>query len=256
MSRSEDIRNEVYRFLRQQKEFRYPDPILPGFKGIGKGSAIAAASTAAGATRKTAAGTIATTAPASAPAAARTDLAGARAELGECTRCGLHGQRTNLVFGVGNPNAKLMFIGEAPGADEDRKGEPFVGRAGQLLDKIFAAAEIRREDVYITNIVKCRPPGNRDPHPDEVTTCNPFLLQQIDAIQPQLICALGRFAAQTLLDKTEGIGRLRGRWFDWHGKRLICTYHPSACLRNESYKRPVWNDFQMLRDAYKELVEN
>ncbi len=247
MSRSEDIRNEVYRFLRQQKEFRYPDPILPGFRGIGKGIATKPVS--------------AVSAP-PAPAATRPaapaggNLTTVREDLGECTRCGLHGQRTNLVFGVGNPNAKLMFIGEAPGADEDRIGEPFVGRAGQLLDKIFAAADIRREDVYITNIVKCRPPGNRDPQPDEVTTCNPFLLQQIDAIQPQLICALGRFAAQTLLDKTEGIGRLRGRWFDWHGKRLICTYHPSACLRNESYKRPVWNDFQMLRDAYKELVEN
>lgn len=270
MSRSEDIRNEVYRFLRQQKEFRYPDPILPGFQGIGQGGAasarIASAPATAPVTQPAAPANSVTppTPPTARPQTAqqpdstqRQDLAGARAELGDCTRCGLHGQRTNLVFGVGNPNAKLMFIGEAPGADEDRNGEPFVGRAGQLLDKIFAASDIRREDVYITNIVKCRPPGNRDPQPDEVATCNPFLLQQIDAIQPQLICALGRFAAQTLLDKTEGIGRLRGRWFDWHGKRLICTYHPSACLRNESYKRPVWNDFQMLRGAYKALmVEN
>jgi DNA polymerase len=170
-----------------------------------------------------------------------------------CDRCGLHRKRTKLVFGTGNPGADLMFIGEGPGGEEDRIGEPFVGRAGRLLDKILEAAGIDRREVYITNVVKCRPPGNRDPEPEEIATCLPILRRQIEIIDPRIICTLGRHAAQTLLGKADSIGRMRGRWYDWEGRRLICTYHPSACLRNTDYKRPVWEDFKLLRDAYQTL---
>ena len=176
-----------------------------------------------------------------------------RADMGDCRECVLSEKRKQIVFGVGNESADLMFVGEAPGADKDRLGEPFVGNAGKLLDKILAAAGLDRKSVYITNIVKCRPPENRDPRPDEVLGCNAYLLRQIDVIKPKIICALGRFAAQTLLKKQDGIGKLRGRWYDWNGIKLICTYHPSACLHNTDYKRPVWDDFQMLRDAYREI---
>ena len=197
-------------------------------------------------------------APVAAPAAAKSaagcdTLPSISADMVGCSECELADKRTQIVFGTGDPGADLIFIGEAPGADEDRVGEPFVGRAGQLLDKILDAAGFTRRDVYITNIVKCRPPGNRDPKPDEVISCNEYLLRQISAIEPKIICALGRFAAQTLLKKYDGIGKLRGRWFDWNGMKLICTYHPSACLRNEDLKRPVWNDIKMLRDAYREI---
>ncbi len=187
------------------------------------------------------------------PPAGSDTLESIRAGMDSCAGCGLADERTQIVFGVGNPEAKLVFIGEAPGAEEDRVGEPFVGNAGRLLDKILAAAGFARRDVYITNIVKCRPPGNRDPKPEEVISCNEYLLRQISTIEPQFICALGRFAAQTLLKKYDGIGRLRGRWYDWNGIQLIATYHPSACLRNEELKRPVWNDIKMLRDAYREI---
>ena len=128
-----------------------------------------------------------------------------------------------------------------------------MGRAGQLLNRILAAAEIEREEVYITNVVKCRPPGNRDPQPEEIVTCIPILRRQIERNNPKILCALGRFAAQTLTGRPETIGRLRGTWYDWEGRKLICTYHPSACLRNPNYKRPVWEDFQKLRDAYRAL---
>ncbi len=177
-----------------------------------------------------------------------------RADLAGCERCALRERRRSIVFGVGNGEADVMFVGEAPGADEDRRGEPFVGKAGRLLDKILAAAGFSRSEVYITNIVKCRPPGNRDPRPDEVFACNPFLLRQIEIVRPKIICALGRFAAQTLLKTHDGIGRVRGRWYDWNEDvKLICTYHPSACLRNVDYKKPVWNDFRMLRDEYRKI---
>jgi DNA polymerase len=194
----------------------------------------------------------AATAPAAPAADPGAETAGAarleavRQELGDCQRCKLAPTRTSLVFGVGSPDAALMFVGEGPGADEDRLGEPFVGAAGQLLDKMIAAMGLRREEVYICNIVKCRPPRNRDPEPDEVAACKPFLHQQIAAIRPRLIVALGKPAAQCLLQSTAPIGALRGRWHDFDGIPLMPTYHPAALLRNEGYKRPTWEDLKLV----------
>jgi DNA polymerase len=173
-------------------------------------------------------------------------LAAVRERLGDCQRCKLAPTRTSLVFGVGSPDAEVMFVGEGPGADEDRLGEPFVGAAGQLLNKMIGAMGLRREDVYICNIVKCRPPKNRDPEPDEVDTCKPFLMEQIAAIRPRLIVALGKPAAQCLLQSTAPIGALRGRWHDFEGTPLMPTYHPAALLRNEGYKRPTWEDLKLV----------
>ena len=175
-------------------------------------------------------------------------LAAIRADIGDCTRCKLHTLgRTQVVFGVGNPNADLMFVGEAPGADEDEQGIPFIGRAGQLLTKIIEAIALTREDVYIANIIKCRPPQNRNPEPDEVATCEPFLFQQIDAIKPKIIVALGKYAAQTLLRTDTPISRLRGQQFDYRGSTLIPTFHPAYLLRNPSSKREVWEDMKLVK---------
>jgi uracil-DNA glycosylase family 4 len=175
-------------------------------------------------------------------------LAGVKAFIGECTRCKLSGLgRTQVVFGVGNPNADLMFVGEAPGADEDVQGVPFVGRAGQLLTKIIEAIELKRDDVYIANVIKCRPPQNRNPEPDEIETCEPFLFQQIDLIKPKVIVTLGKFAAQCLLRSEDPISRLRGRVFDYRGAKLIPTFHPAYLLRNPSSKREVWEDMKLVR---------
>jgi len=179
-------------------------------------------------------------------------LAAIRQDLGECTRCKLHGLgRRQIVFGVGNPAADLMFVGEAPGADEDIQGEPFVGRAGQLLTKIIEAIELRREDVYIANVIKCRPPGNRNPEPDEVEQCEPFLFRQIDTIKPKVIVALGKFAAQSLLRTTDPITRLRGREYKYRDAILIPTYHPAYLLRTPSAKRDVWEDMKRVRAILK-----
>ena len=166
------------------------------------------------------------------------------AQLAGCTRCKLHSGRTQLVFGVGNPNARLMFVGEGPGRDEDLQGEPFVGKAGQLLDKMIVAMGLQRGDVYIANIVKCRPPGNRDPQPDEVGSCEPFLQRQIRLIKPEVIVALGRYASQTLAGETTAISRLRGKWLEYEGIALMPTFHPAYLLRNPAEKRPVWADLQ------------
>jgi len=175
-------------------------------------------------------------------------LAGVKTFIGECTRCKLSGLgRTQVVFGVGNPGADLMFVGEAPGADEDVQGVPFVGRAGQLLTKIIEAIGLRREDVYIANVIKCRPPQNRNPEPDEIETCEPFLFQQIDVIKPKVIVTLGKFAAQCLLRSEEPISRLRGRLFDYRGAKLIPTFHPAYLLRNPASKREVWEDMKLVR---------
>jgi uracil-DNA glycosylase len=175
-------------------------------------------------------------------------LAAVRADIGDCTRCKLHTLgRTQIVFGVGNPNADLMFVGEAPGRDEDLQGYPFVGRAGQLLTKIIEAIALKREDVYIANVIKCRPPENRNPEPDEVATCEPFLFRQIDVIKPKVIVALGKFGAQTLLRTLDPISRLRGRVFDYRGAKLIPTFHPAYLLRNPSSKREVWEDMKLVR---------
>jgi DNA polymerase len=169
-----------------------------------------------------------------------------REELGECTRCKLHRHRTQIVFGVGNPKAGLVFVGEAPGADEDAQGEPFVGRAGQLLTKIIQAMGMQREDVYICNIIKCRPPNNRTPESEEILACQPFLVKQLQAIRPRFICALGGPAAQTLLRTKEPISRLRGKFYDFHGIPLLPTYHPAFLLRNPYEKKTVWEDMKLL----------
>lgn len=168
-----------------------------------------------------------------------------RAAIGDCRRCKLWSGRTHLVFGVGNPKAKLMFIGEGPGRDEDLQGQPFVGRAGQLLtDIITKGIGLRREDVYIANVVKCRPPENRNPEPDEVTSCEPFLKKQIDLVRPEIIVALGKFAVQTLLQSKIPITRLRGEWHTYHGIKLMPTFHPAYLLRNPADKKLVWEDIK------------
>ena len=168
-----------------------------------------------------------------------------RDDLGDCTRCKLHGLgRKQIVFGVGNPSAELMFVGEAPGADEDEQGIPFVGRAGQLLTKMIEAMGFKRGDVYIANVLKCRPPGNRNPEPDEVERCEPFLFRQIASIEPKVIIALGAFAARTLLNTQDPISRLRGRVYEFRGAKLIPTFHPSFLLRSPGYKREAWDDLK------------
>jgi DNA polymerase len=172
-------------------------------------------------------------------------LSAIRDDLGECTRCKLHTQgRRQIVFGVGNPSADLMFVGEAPGADEDAQGIPFVGRAGQLLTKMIEAMGFKRDDVYIANVLKCRPPGNRNPEPDEIATCQPFLFRQIASIEPKVIIALGAFAAKTLLETQDPISRLRGRVYEFRGAKLIPTFHPSFLLRSPGFKRDAWEDLK------------
>ena len=174
-----------------------------------------------------------------------------RAAIGDCQRCKLCSGRTHLVFGIGNPHAKLMFVGEGPGRDEDLQGEPFVGRAGQLLtDIITKGIGIKREDVYICNVVKCRPPENRNPEPDEVAACEPFLKKQIDLVRPQIIVGLGKFAVQTLLQSKAPISQLRGNWHSYHGIKLMPTFHPAYLLRNPADKKLVWED---IKKVIKEL---
>lgn len=177
------------------------------------------------------------------------DTAAALASLARtvrvCEKCSLCETRTQTVFGVGNPHADLVFVGEAPGADEDRQGEPFVGRAGQLLtDIIVKGMKMRREDVYICNVLKCRPPNNRNPSPEEMQVCEPYLMQQLELIQPKVICALGGVAAKCLLQSDESVGRMRGRWHNYQGVPLRVTYHPAYLLRNPADKRKTWEDIQ------------
>ena len=167
-------------------------------------------------------------------------------DIGDCTRCRLHKGRKNIVFGVGNVNADIMFVGEGPGADEDEQGEPFVGRAGQLLNNMIAAMGLKRSDVYIANVVKCRPPGNRTPEKDECETCGPFLLRQIEVIRPKVIVALGAVAAKFLLAINDSMANLRGRWYDFKGSKLVVTYHPAYLLRDPRQKKEAWKDLQMV----------
>jgi len=174
------------------------------------------------------------------------ELLAIRGELGECARCKLAKGRHNLVFGVGNPKAELVFVGEGPGEDEDLQGEPFVGRAGQLLTKMIEAMGFARSDVYIANVVKCRPPGNRNPEPDEIEACEPYLRAQLAAIRPKVIVALGKFAAQTLLRDGTPISKLRGRWFAYEGVRLMPTFHPAYLLRSPDEKKKAWEDLQLV----------
>jgi uracil-DNA glycosylase family 4 len=167
-----------------------------------------------------------------------------REDIGDCTRCKLHKGRNKIVFGDGNPKARLVFVGEAPGADEDKQGIPFVGRAGKLLTQMIEAMGLHRQDVYICNVVKCRPPDNRKPEDDEVSTCSPYLLRQLDVIEPKVLVCLGAVAAQTLLATNRGISHFRGEWMDWHGHKLMATYHPAYLLRNPAAKADVWKDLQ------------
>jgi uracil-DNA glycosylase len=166
------------------------------------------------------------------------------ADIGDCTRCKLHKGRNKIVFGDGNPKAELVFIGEGPGADEDMQGLPFVGRAGKLLTQMIEAMGLQRKDVYICNVVKCRPPQNRAPEPDEVETCSPYLVRQIDVINPKVLVCLGAVAAKTLLETTRGITQFRGQWLEWRGRKLMPTYHPAYLLRNPAAKSEVWKDLQ------------
>lgn len=168
-------------------------------------------------------------------------LAELREQIGDCRRCGLSASRTHLVFGEGNQHARLVFVGEAPGADEDRQGQPFVGEAGGILTRLIEAMGLRREQVYICNVLKCRPPANRNPHRDEITTCAPFLQQQLQLIKPDVIVALGTFAAQTLLENKEPISRSRGQFHVWHGIPLMPTFHPAFLLRNKEQKQHYWD---------------
>lgn len=177
-------------------------------------------------------------------------LAEVRKELGECKRCNLHLTRRHIVFGEGSEKAQLVFIGEAPGGDEDRQGRPFVGKAGQLLTRIISAIGLRREEVYITNIIKCRPPHNRNPQRAEIATCEPFLKKQLEIIQPRIICALGTFAAQTLLETDEKISHLRGRFHVYGGIKVMPTYHPAFLLRNPHRKREAWEDMKKIQGEY------
>jgi|SRR5579875_80767 len=217
---------------------------------------------AAAAGNGTAQGSVPTVAPFQAPASAdslfarypgleqTSDLEAVRVFIGDCRRCKLHSGRTHIVFGVGNPNAELIFVGEAPGADEDERGEPFVGRAGQLLtDIIERGMRMRRADVYICNVIKCRPPGNRNPEADEVAACEPFLNRQIALIQPKVIVGLGTFAVQALLQVKTPISKLRGKWHETRGIRMMPTFHPAYLLRNPGDKRLVWADIQEVMKA-------
>lgn len=183
--------------------------------------------------------------------AARLALADKSAKT--CTACGLSQKRTKVVFGSGSETANLMLVGEGPGAREDQQGEPFVGPAGELLTKMLEAIEIERSEVYIANIVKCRPPGNRDPRPEEIKACSGYLAAQIELVRPRIILTLGRVAAQALLASTQTLGRLRNRWHEYCGVPVWVTYHPAALLRNASYKRPAWEDLQLVRDRLKAL---
>ena len=187
---------------------------------------------------------VAATAP---PVAPVDTLEAIRSDIGDCQRCKLAPTRTTIVFGSGNPNAEIVFVGEAPGYEEDQQGLPFVGEAGRLLTKIIESTGIKREDAYICNILKCRPPGNRNPEPDEVLVCSPFLKRQIAAIRPKIVCCLGKFAAQTMLQRADPISRLRGEFRDIDGMRVIATVHPAYLLRSPEKKREVWEDMKQIR---------
>ena len=181
------------------------------------------------------------------------DLKELNEQICTCMKCPLGSTRKKFVFGVGNPNADIVFVGEAPGADEDAQGEPFVGRAGQLLNKILEAIQFKREEVYICNILKCRPPNNRDPLPEEVDACEPHLWKQLELLNPKIIVCLGRIAAQTLLRSTETLGNLRGKVHNYRGIKLVVTYHPAALLRNPNWKKPTWEDVQWIRKMHDEM---
>ncbi|QOX80313.1 uracil-DNA glycosylase [Trichlorobacter lovleyi] len=186
------------------------------------------------------------------PAAPRS-LDGLRQMIGDCQRCDLAQSRTNLVFGAGHERARLVFVGEAPGADEDRQGQPFVGEAGQVLTRLIEAMGLKRPQVYICNVLKCRPPANRNPHKDEINTCSPFLVQQLQIIKPEVIVALGTFATQTLLESKEPISRMRGQFHNWHGIPVMPTFHPSFLLRNKENKQHYWDVWSDMEQVLRRL---
>ena len=179
-----------------------------------------------------------------------------RADVGDCTRCKLHRSRSTIVFGEGDPHARIMFVGEGPGAEEDAQGRPFVGRAGQLLNRMIEAMGFRREEVYITNVIMCRPPNNRTPEPDEIATCEPFLFRKIRVIRPDVVVALGAIAAQSLLGTKAPIGQIRGRFFDAHGTKIMPTFHPAFLLRAPERKREAWEDLRKVRDYIRSLSQS
>jgi uracil-DNA glycosylase len=187
------------------------------------------------------------------PWVAATSLDELNSMICNCVKCPLGQTRIKFVFGVGNANADIVFVGEAPGADEDAQGEPFVGRAGQLLNKILEAIHFKREEVYICNILKCRPPNNRDPLPEEVDACEPHLWKQLEILKPKIIVCLGRIAAQTLLRTNDSLGNMRGKIHNYRGIKLVVTYHPAALLRNPNWKKPTWEDVQWIRKMYDEM---
>jgi uracil-DNA glycosylase len=255
MSRSSDLAAHLRLFadlgvngISRDRAWRQRTPVTASSQTVGAYDATAA-DVSDDATRAST-----TEAPSVNTAQATDALTAIRADIGECTRCPLHAQgRRQIVFGVGNPTADLMFVGEAPGADEDIQGEPFVGRAGQLLTKIIESIGLSRTDVYIANVIKCRPPGNRNPEPVEVATCKPFLFEQIDTIRPKVIVALGTFAAQALLETDTPISRLRGRVQPFRGGiKLVPTFHPAFLLRSPDRKRDVWEDMKLVRGLLSE----
>ncbi len=251
---------EIETYFRYLKTIGVEFVELPS--GGGTTASNAAATVSLAAARPAVARPLAETAPKALPAV-RIDTAPAggdtlekiAAEVAACAACGLCRTRTQTVFADGDPNATMMFVGEAPGADEDAQGKPFVGRAGQLLTKMIEAIDFRREEVYIANVLKCRPPGNRDPLPAEVASCEGFLKRQIALVKPLIICALGAHAAHTLLLNETPIGRLRGRIYQYEGVPLVVTYHPAFLLRSPQYKKEAWKDLQMLRDEHARLLK-
>ena len=243
MSAEEEPREELFRLVRSLKErLRVDGELGRPLSYLTREKAVAAADT----------GERSAPAVPESSIAKQSGLDAVRELLGDCRRCPLHRTRHSLVFGEGNPEADLVFVGEAPGADEDAQGRPFVGRAGQLLTKIIGAMGLKREEVYICNILKCRPPGNRNPQPEEIAPCEPFLIRQLEAIRPRVICALGTFAAHTLLKSEAPISVLRGRFHSYQGIPLMPTYHPAYLLRNPGAKKQVWEDVQMIMKTLKD----
>jgi DNA polymerase len=252
-----ELLRQSRQYLMQQKEL-FGDDALEGVKPPSrrKGTVAAGAGDTAGKRSTAGAGGAVAADPSpfdypDEPWVKAESLADLDATICNCLKCALGATRTKFVFGVGDPNADVMFIGEGPGADEDAKGEPFVGRAGQLLNKIIEATGMKREQVYICNIVKCRPPNNRAPLPAEEVACTPYLMKQIELVKPKFIICLGRTAAQWLLQTADGLSAMRGRMHDFHGAKLIVTYHPAALLRNPEWKKPTWEDMKMFMTAYE-----
>jgi len=232
--------SDLYRYFRQQKE-QYGDDLYIDGDVLHAAALAAQGLTEIGGTVKES-------------WTAATTLEQLDGLIHDCQKCPLGATRNHFVFGVGNPNADVVLVGEAPGAEEDKKGEPFVGRAGQLLNKILEAVDFKREDVFICNILKCRPPNNRDPLPSEVEQCEPYLHKQLAILQPKVMLALGRIAAQTLLRTNDSLTKLRADVHTYQGIPLVVTYHPAALLRNPNWKRPTWEDVQKFRALYDDII--